>query len=107
MELSFNKYPFLKDLSLKEVNSGASAGPDDWSPISNRELMDVITPIDGTTIARVALANEQDYEYVGKVCCENFSKWKIVPAPKRGEIVRQLAEEFRRLKEPLGKLITL
>ena len=72
-----------------------------------KEILDVITPIDGSVIARIALASEQDYENVIRVALRSFQEWRIIPAPKRGQIVREIAVEIRKLKEPLSKLITL
>ncbi len=107
LALTQEKYPFLKQLGIQEINSGACAGPDDWSSVEGRDLLDVVTPIDGSVIAKVALASEQNYEHVVKVARENFSKWCMTSAPERGLIVRDIADELRTLKEPLGKLITL
>lgn len=107
LTLTQEKYPFLKQLGIREINSGACAGPDDWSSVEGRELIDVVTPVDGSVVARVALASLEDYEHVVKVAKENFSKWCMIPAPKRGNIVREIADELHRLKEPLGKLMTL
>jgi len=98
---------FVKDLGISEINSGASAGPDDWSSVEGKELIDVVSPIDGSIIAKVALASNEDYDHVISVAQESFSKWRLMPAPKRGTIVQEIANELRRLKEPLGKLITL
>jgi aldehyde dehydrogenase (NAD+) len=100
-------YAFLKDLDIAEINSGASAGPDDWSAVEGKELIDVVSPIDASVIAKVALASEEDYNHVISVAQESFSSWRLIPAPKRGAIVREIANELRRLKDPLGKLITL
>lgn len=107
LALSYEKYQFLKELGIKEINPGACAGPDDWNDMKGRALLDILTPIDGSVIARIALASEQDYEHVIKVAQQSFQEWRMIPAPKRGQIVREIAEEIRRLKEPLGKLITL
>jgi aldehyde dehydrogenase (NAD+) len=104
---SYEKYPFLKELGITEVNPGACAGPDDWNDIKGKSALDVLTPIDGSVIVRIALASEQDYEHVIKVAQRSFREWRMIPAPKRGQIVREIAWEIRRLKEPLGKLITL
>src|SRR5579862_6364349 len=98
---------FLKDLGITEINSGACAGPDDWSSPEGKELMDVVSPIDGSVIAKVALASNEDYDRVVSVAKESFSKWRLIPAPKRGTIVQEIATELRKLKEPLGKLVTL
>jgi aldehyde dehydrogenase (NAD+) len=107
MTLSYGKYPFLKELGIHEINPGACAGPDDWNITQGRELLGVVSPIDGSTIARVALASEADYEHVVSVAQQSFEKWRMIPAPKRGQIVRQVGDDLRRLKEPLGKLVTL
>src|SRR5271157_2545729 len=101
------KFPFLRELGIQDTNSGACAGPDDWSSVRDREFLPVVTPIDGSVIARVALASEGDYEHVVKVAQENFLKWRMTPAPVRGQIVREIGDELRKFKEPLGKLVTL
>ena len=107
LTVNYDKYPFLKELGIQPLNSGACAGPDDWNPTIGRALLDVVTPIDGSIIARVALASEEDFDHVLEVAHKSFLEWRNTPAPKRGQIVRQFADEVRRLKEPLGKLITL
>ena len=104
---SFEKYPFLNELGLQSINPGACSGPESWSDRKDRELLEVITPIDGSVIAKVTLASTEDYDRVVKVTQENFLKWRLIPAPERGQIVREIAEELRKFKEPLGKLITL
>ena len=101
------QYSFIRKLGIEELNPGACAGPDDWSAIGSRDLLNVITPIDGSIIAQVALASETDYDHVINTAHENFLKWRMIPAPQRGQIVREIGEELRRLKEPLGKLITI
>jgi aldehyde dehydrogenase (NAD+) len=106
--LSKNKKPpFLEQLEIQDINPGACAGPDDWSGIEGRKLLEVLTPIDGSAIARVALASEDDYEHVIKTAQDSFLKWRMTPAPARGQIVREVGDELRKLKEPLGKLVTL
>jgi len=105
--LSQERYSFLKELGIEEVNPGACGGPDKWSSSKGRQLLDVITPIDGSVIARVALASEEDYESVIGIAHQAFLKWRSIPAPQRGQIVREVGDELRQLKEPLGKLITL
>ena len=97
----------LDDLGIGATNPGACAGPGDWSSIENRELLSVISPIDGLEVSKIALASEKDCDHVIKVAKENFENWRLVPAPKRGEVVREIADEFRKLKEPLSRLVTL
>ena len=104
---SQERFPFLRELSIQDVNPGSCAGPDDWSSIEGHELLEVVTPIDGSLIAKVALASVDDYEHVVKTAQEAFLKWRLTPAPVRGQIVREVGEELRKQKEQLGKLITL
>src|SRR4030067_1477225 len=107
LALGYQKHPFLKELGIQEMNPGACAGADDWGDTKGRDILNVITPIDSSVIAKIALASEQDYEHVIRTAQESFQEWRMIPSPKRGEIVREIAEELRRFKEPLGKLITL
>ena len=107
LTLTYEEHPFLKQLGIQQVSPGACAGPDDWSPVHGRELLNVVTPINGSVIAKVALASEEDYDHVVSVAQESFLKWRMIPAPKRGLIVLEIADELRKLKEPLGKLVTL
>jgi aldehyde dehydrogenase (NAD+) len=104
---SYERFPFLKELGIMETNPGACAGPDDWSRTDAHEFLPVVTPIDGSVIAKVALASEVDYEHVVQTAHESFREWRMTPAPVRGQIVRELGDELRRMKTPLGKLVTL
>jgi len=85
---NYDKYQFLKELQIHEINPGACAGPDDWSDVKSRDILNVVTPIDGSVIAKVALATEPDYEHVIQVAQRSFKEWRTTPAPKRGLIVR-------------------
>jgi L-aminoadipate-semialdehyde dehydrogenase len=96
---------FLEELGIKEVNSGACYG--EWiDKPSGKELVSY-SPIDGEPIATIVQAGEDDYERVMTEAEAAFSTWRVLPAPKRGEIVRQIGEELRAHKEALGKLVTL
>ena len=94
----------LAQLGIEEVNSGASTGGK-WFR-TRGERIDSISPVDGKLIASVNSASEADYEAVILKAQEAFKAWRQVPAPKRGEVVRQLAERIRLYKEPLGKLVS-
>ena len=98
---------FLKTLGIKEVNSGGCWGPDGWTPIDGRELVPSINPTNGEPIAKVALVTEQDYDVIMNHAAETFKSWRMIPAPKRGLVVRDLGDELRKYKDPLGKLVTL
>ena len=94
----------LAQLEIQDSNSGVFA--DSWVEAGGPELVSQ-SPIDGTRLASVKTANEADYERVVKASEEAFRVWRSWPAPKRGEVIRELGNELRRLKEPLGKLVTL
>lgn len=79
---------------------------DGWLKTKGKELVSY-SPIDGKPIAKVIQATREDYEVVVKEAQSAFKKWCIVPAPKRGQIVREIGDILRQYKEPLGELITL
>lgn len=93
----------LHHLEIKENNLGTSTGSD-W--YSNGEEISSFSPVDGKLIGKVKTTTSEDYEKTIQVAAEAFKTWRMVPAPKRGEIVRQFGEELRKLKEPLGKLVS-
>jgi aldehyde dehydrogenase (NAD+) len=94
----------LKDLGIKPVNSGASTGA--YFLNTKGEVISSFSPVDGKLIATVNSATAQDYELVVQKAQEAFIYWRTLPAPRRGEIVRQLAEKIRFYKEPLGRLVS-
>ena len=94
----------LSQLGIEEINNGASTGGK-WFK-TRGERIDSVSPVDGKLIASVNSATEADYEAVILKAQEAFKEWRMIPAPKRGEIVRQLAERIRFYKEPLGKLVS-
>ncbi|HKK46888.1 MAG TPA: aldehyde dehydrogenase family protein [Balneolaceae bacterium] len=96
---------FLKKLGIEGTNLGTSTG----QKFLGSESQDTIsshTPIDGSQIADTTLTSRDDYEKVVATAQEAFKKWRMVPAPKRGEIVRQIGLELRKHKEDLGRLVT-
>ncbi|MHA7863264.1 L-piperidine-6-carboxylate dehydrogenase [Flagellimonas marinaquae] len=93
----------LKELGLNEINNGTSTGKD-W--FSNGEVIESYSPVDGALIGKVKATTQEDYEKVIATAQEGFKKWRTMPAPQRGEVVRQFNDELRRLKEPLGKLVS-
>jgi aldehyde dehydrogenase (NAD+) len=98
---------FLRQLGIEKVNSGACSGPGRWSPAEGRDLLASINPATGQEIAKVAQATEKDYDAVMEVAVEAFKQWRMIPAPQRGLIVRDLGEALRAKKDPLGKLVSL
>ncbi len=96
---------FLDSLGLVGDQDGAWAGN---GPIATHgNVVDVHTPIDGSRIGGVRLADLNDYETVMKKAQDAFVSWRTVPAPKRGEIIRLLGLELRKHKKELGALISL
>jgi aldehyde dehydrogenase (NAD+) len=95
----------LNQLGIKELSLGASTGQD-WI-VSNGKRRDVCSPINGEHIGTVEMSTVGTYEQVIDKAQEAFKYWREVPAPKRGEIVRQIGEKLRQYKEPLGKLVTI
>ena len=93
---------FLEELGLTGVQSGAYAG--EWLQCSGSELA-VYTPATGERIGTIKQASAADYEKVVAAAHEAFIRWRELPAPVRGEYVRRIGEEFRKFKEPLGKLV--
>jgi aldehyde dehydrogenase (NAD+) len=97
----------LEKLGLKDVNPGAGTGPGGWvEDAQGRELVSY-NPATGEPIARVIQATATSYEAVVRKAAEAFQAWRRVPAPKRGQVVRDLGDALREFKEPLGELVTL
>ena len=97
----------LAKLNLKGVNSGACSGPDDW--IVDPDGREVLSrnPTTGEPIAGIVQASDAAYDRVVRHAARAFLTWREVPAPKRGELVRDLGNALRELKEPLGDLVSL
>ena len=93
----------LEKLGVKEVNEGSSTGLK-W--FSSGDLIESYSPVDGKLIGKVKTTTNKDYESVMTAATMAFKSWRLVPAPQRGEIVRQFGEKLRELKEPLGKLVS-
>lgn len=93
----------LQKLGLRELNNGTSTG---INTFSNGKIIESYSPVNGQLIAKVKTTTAEDYEKVIQTAEEAFKTWRLVPAPKRGEIVRQIAEELRNNKEYLGKLVS-
>ncbi len=95
---------FLKTLGIQENNKGVSTGYT-WIE-SNGELITSSSPVDAKQIASVTSADKASYENVMATAQQAFKEWRTWPAPKRGEVVRQIGEALRKYKEPLGKLVS-
>ena len=93
----------LKELGLEEINNGSSTGSDCFS---SGELLESYSPVDGKLIGKVRCSTKEDYEKVMSAATSAFKSWRTVPAPKRGEMVRQFGDKLRTHKEALGKLVS-
>lgn len=94
----------LDELGISDINQGAHNG-NEWLSTSG-EVLESFSPNDGRRIAGVAQATWNDYEKIVDSAQQAFKYWQMVPAPKRGEIVRQIGNELRKYKEPLGRLVS-
>ena len=97
--------PILGDLGIKTVNEAASTGQK-WFSTGNNAVHPISSPVDGKEIASVKFATVEDYDNTISKAQEAFKTWRTWPAPKRGEIIRQLGEALREHKENLGKLVS-
>src|SRR5690242_5964631 len=95
---------FLKALRIENNNPGTSTGKE-WIT-STHETIASYSPVDGKLIGNVASTDKEGFEKVIQKAQEAFVNWRLWPAPKRGEIVRQIGEALRQYKEPLGKLVS-
>ncbi|WP_304140320.1 aldehyde dehydrogenase family protein [Mesoflavibacter zeaxanthinifaciens] len=93
----------LKQLGIKDVNDGTSTGSDSFG---SGELISSYSPTDGQLIGKVSTTTREDYDKVIKTAQDAFLEFRAMPAPQRGEIVRQFGNRLRELKEPLGKLVS-
>ena len=93
----------LEALGIQDVNPGTSTGSEFFA---NGENIKSNSPVDGNLIGEVISTTEEDYQRVVETAQKAFKHWRMVPAPQRGEVVRQFGEKLRELKEPLGKLVS-
>ena len=97
----------LDKLNLEEVNAGASTGPDEWIRDSAGKEFISYNPSDNQPIASVIQTTSEGYEQVASAAAASFETWQDMPAPKRGLLVRDLAQLIREYQEPLGDLVSL
>ena len=95
---------FLEQLHIEKNNHGSSTGLQ-WIE-SNGIIIESYSPVDGKLIGSVIATDQEAFEHIVLKSQEAFTTWRMWPAPKRGEIVRQLGEALRKYKEPLGKLVS-
>src|SRR4029453_5487436 len=99
--------PLLDKLGIEDVNPGACFGPDRWGRSSGADRVVAANPTTGGPVAAVELTTDAGYEEVVGAAARAFTTWRERPAPKRGDLIRDLGNALRDLKEPLGDLVTL
>jgi aldehyde dehydrogenase (NAD+) len=95
---------FLKKLGLKTRNQGTWTGLNDIK--GGRRYIDSFSPVDNSFIGSVSVTTREQYDQVIQSAESAFRIWREIPAPKRGEVVRQYGEVLRQYKEPLGHLVS-
>tara|TARA_B100001123_G_scaffold235275_1_gene263944 strand:+ start:3286 stop:4818 length:1533 start_codon:yes stop_codon:yes gene_type:complete len=93
----------LQKLGITSNNLGTSTGTKFFA---SGDKIDSISPVDGSTVGTVTTTTNEDYERVIKSASEAFKTFRTMPAPKRGDMVRQFGNKLRELKEPLGMLVS-
>ena len=93
----------LVELDINPKNSGTSSGTK-W--MSSGKDIESYSPVDGTKIGTVTTTTTDEFDKVMIASTSAFKTWKLIPAPQRGEIVRQFGERLRSLKNPLGQLVS-
>ncbi len=94
----------LDTLGIEAVNKGTSTGSN-WFD-GKGHLLESYSPVDGGLIGKVHSTTPEQYDEIIHSSAQAFKRWRMVPAPKRGEVIRQIGEELRNYKEPLGKLVS-
>ena len=93
----------LSTLGVLEINAGSSTGQTSYK---SDNIIHSYSPVDGKLIGSVSVTTEEEYEKIIQTASLAFKHWRSVPAPKRGEIVRQYGEKLRKYKQPLGELVS-
>jgi aldehyde dehydrogenase (NAD+) len=94
---------FLKKLGLKINNHGTSTG---LETTTSGKYIPSYSPVDGEMIGKVSKTSRKEYDAVMDAALEAFKTWRMIPAPQRGEVVRQYGEALRKYKDPLGRLVS-
>jgi len=98
---------FINELGINDVNYGACSGAGKWSETTQAGEIVSINPANGKKIASVYQCSESDYDRIVIDSAKVFKKWRKVPAPVRGELVRQMGDALRQQKDALGSLVSL
>ena len=97
----------LKKLGIKEISMGSCVGGDEWVDNNSSNYIESFNPTNGDLLGKVQLCNEDDYEKVIEASNKAFVEWRMVPAPIRGQLILEMANELRNKKDDLGNLVAL
>ena len=97
----------LKKLNIDNTNYGSCIGGESWIKTSTEGIIESINPTTGELIAKVHKCSEKDYDKVISSSNDAFKEWRMVPAPKRGELIRLMGNALRENKDLLGSLVAL
>lgn len=92
------------EISVDGINPGVSTGKSHW--MGGGKTLDSFSPVNGELIGKIGTATKDDYEKIIGAATTAFAEWRMVPAPKRGEVVRQVGDELRKYKAELGALVS-
>src|SRR5277367_4966782 len=95
----------LNRLHINDINEAFSTGSA-WASSPNAAVKEIVSPVDGKKIASVKIATADNYNQAVEQASTAFTTWRTIPAPKRGEIVREIGNALRDKKEDLGKLVS-
>jgi len=95
----------LKNLGIKKKNRGTSTGIN-WFGSSDNQELHISSPVDGSSLAAVYQATDENYQTCVAAARKTFLQWRTVPPPQRGEVVRQIGDALRAKKQPLGTLVS-
>lgn len=101
------KAEILASLGLKDINPGACSGPNGWSAVDPSNAFASINPSTEGEIARISPASSADMKKAIDTAAETFKSWRMVPAPKRGELIGRIGELLAEHKDALGALLAL
>jgi len=97
----------LENLGINEISMGSCFGGEDWVDNGSSNYIESYNPTNGELLGKVQLCNEQDYENIINKSNEAFLEWRMVPAPIRGQLILEMANELRKKKDELGNLVSL
>jgi aldehyde dehydrogenase (NAD+) len=103
--MNFDITTILERLNINAENHSFSIG-NVWGSSPAATVKKITSPVDGKTIAAVKMATAADYEKAVTAAQQAFTVWRTMPAPKRGEIVRQVGDALRKYKDDLGRLVS-